>query len=244
MNHLSKNQNGFTLIEMIISLSIFVMTILAAINVYLIINNSQRKVVAMQRVQDDLRYVFETLAQQVRLGSINYSFYADNGIELYPQAGVTNKILAIFNQSGEEIYFRQEGDGVQYCKVEIAGDCDLATGTGWFDITPVGVSISQLQFIITPSANPFTPSTAVACTAGSAKTLECLNIYGYSCSCTVDPCFCQYYSDGGNFQPKVRISMTAMATEIPLPEKSRTVSMQTTISLRRASGQVLNLNYD
>ena len=51
------NNKGFTLIEMLIALSIFILVMLAGVNVYFVISTAQHRTVALQKVQDDVRYL-------------------------------------------------------------------------------------------------------------------------------------------------------------------------------------------
>ena len=250
-----KNRAGFTLIEMIIALSIFVLTVLIALNVYLIVNNVQRRTVAMQKVQDDVRYLFEALVQEVRLGRINYDFYADedNGINLYPTVnGNNNYVLAVVNQQSESIFFRRsssevdtndgQGDKVQYCQVDQINniDCDLADDGQWQDITPDGVKVDDLRFIITPSVDPYTEVGAGVLPDSCDETSN-LCPFGYKCQTDNK---CKFYTDGGNYQPKVRIVLKTESTDTRIPEKSKSINMQTVISSRFFQGKVQNNNYE
>lgn len=247
MKNLGKNKTGFTLIEMILALSIFVLVMVAAVNVYLIIYNSQQKIVAMQRVQDDVRYLFEAIAQDVRLSRINYSFYDDQPtpIDLHPLAGSNNTVLALIDQSGGEFFYRLKPSGdkdkTQYCKVDGTNDCGMANDSLWADITPVSVSISHLQFRITPSADPFIERDTSGLVDCLAITCANRDLPSYRCGAGN---YCRYYSDGHNFQPKVQIVFRAEALNANIPEKSRTLSMQSTISTRIFQGKIQNEHYD
>lgn len=242
---------------MIIALSIFIMTVLLAVNIYLIFNNTQRRTVAQQKVQDDMRYLFEAMAQEVRLGRINYNFYADlaNGINLYPADdgngstvdGNNNYALSVINQAGEHVFFRRssqaagqndgQGSKVQYCAVGDANDCDVTVDSNWQDVTPVGVRVTDLRFIITPTVDPFTE-------VGSGELPDSCSVsspcpLGYTCQASS----CHYFADGGNFQPKVRIVLSTESEDARIPAASRGLTMQTIISLRAAQGKIQNENY-
>jgi len=238
---LTKNQHGFTLIEMIVAISIFVLILLIATNIYFIVNNTQRKVVTMQRIQSDVRYLYEAIAQEIRLGRINYDFYNDNGIDLHPNATEYNTVLAVVNRSGDSVFFRLSsgGDKVQYCEISIDNDCDLGDDSLWQDITPEGVVAEDLRFIITPSADPFTDTTGLPCSIDN----DCIGNYiSYRCDNIVDN-RCEYHSDGNNFQPKVQIVLKTRGTAKNIIEESEML-MQTTVSSRILPGKAENINYD
>ncbi len=256
MKNRHSKQKGFTLIEMLIAMSIFVMIVIIVVNVYIVITNSQRKTIATQRVLDDVRYLLDAVAQNVRLSTIDYSFYESKTIDLHPLITDDDYVLALVNQAQQLVLFRRSsgapgandglGDKVQYCMEETPGICDLADESVWTNITPASVQITDLRFIITPSANPFETATAVNCTGDSAKANECATVYGYSCPDAVDcvgQCTCEYFTDGNNFQPRVRIVIEARSDDIRLLEVSRTIPMQTTVSSRILQGEVVNTNY-
>lgn len=257
MKSRQNNQKGFTIIEMLIAMSIFVLIVIIVVNVYVVITNSQRKTIATQRVLDDTRFLLEAIAQEVRLGTIDYSFYESKGIDLHPLITDDNYVLAIVDQAQRLVLFRRssdspganngQGDKVQYCMEETPSDCDLADESVWTNITPASVQITDLRFIITPSANPFETATAVTCTVDSAKSLECATVYGYSCpdstKCIVPTCYCEYFTDGNNFQPRVRIVIEARSDDTRLSEASRTISLQTSVTSRILQGEVVNTNY-
>ncbi len=241
---LRSSVRGFTLIEMLIAISVFAIVLLIIVNVYVVVNNSQRKVVTLQKIQDDTRFLYEAMAQEIRLGSIDFNFYATvaSGINLEPTLGGTdNYVLAIVTQSQEHVFFRRSslvandndgaGDTVQYCAVDAANSCGLDDDSLWQDITPEGVSVLDLRFLITPSADPFTATAEQTC----AATSECDP--GYVCDAT-----CQYFSDGGNYQPKVRIVMNTVGRAGAASEESH-LTVQTTISTRLFTGPILNLNF-
>ncbi len=235
----TKSREGFTLIEMLIAISIFSLVLIVATNIYVTINNSQRKVVTMQKIQDDTRFLFEAMAQEIRLGSINYDFYESNGINLHPDpalGGLDNYILAIDNQAGEEVFFRRSADSkVLYCIINDLNDCDLSEDALWQSVTPDGVEILDLRFAISPSADPFIETTTVSCAINEDCDL------GYACNTTDN--ICEYYSDGGNFQPKVKFVMSSRGLGTNLADESE-ILMQTIISTRIFSGAVNNLNHD
>lgn len=247
MRHRNKYRNGFTLIEMIIAISIFSLTVLVATNIYVLVNNTQRKTLAAQKVMGDIRYIFEAMSQEVRLGKIDYAYYQDpNGdgnyadaIDLHPQAASHPTVLALTNQVNQKVFYRYSGTGIQYCELVAAGDCDLAIGPGWQNVTPAGVEVQNLEFAISPSADPFTERDPVSCSVGGNSDCQAAGELSYRCGAGS---VCRYFSDGNNFQPKVLITMRSRAASATIAEQSR-ITMQTTVSTRQITGQAQNLNY-
>ncbi len=256
-----RRKSGFTLIEVIVAMGIFTTVSLIAVNLFVTVSGVQKRIASTQRIQEDMRYVIEAVAQQIRLGSINYYYYMDpnlNGIllngnactagvdcaiDLYPDPAASSvTTLALIDQSGSYIYFSLRSNTLQYCKKTTKLD---PCGPGdWLNITPSQVSITGLRFIITPSADPFVdPGAVYTC---HLPDLSCDAVSGtyqwksYRCSGDNSPC--KYYSDGGNLQPKVRIIMRSQGA-VGQPRDQGKLSLETIVSTRQIMSGVINKNY-
>lgn len=81
---LSKFGAGFTLLEMIVSIGIFSVLILASINIMLSVSKAQIKSADLQAIQDNIRFSLELITKEMRTGR-NYnlsSFCATTGSEI------------------------------------------------------------------------------------------------------------------------------------------------------------------
>ena len=68
----SKNaqlRGGFTLIEMMVSVSIFVIVAMVAVGALLAVNDTNRKSQRIRLLMDNLNFSLETMARELRLGS-------------------------------------------------------------------------------------------------------------------------------------------------------------------------------
>lgn len=262
--HSNTQRNGFTVIEMIVAAGIFTSAVLIAVSLFVSVSGVQKRIASTQRIQEDMRYVTEAVAQQIRLGSIHYYYYLDpnldgsifvggpggtESIDLYPTAAENVTTLALINQSGEYIYFDHEvvgGRGIlRYC--QLSTEADPAT-CQWIDVTPTEVDITSMRFVITPSADPFyDPMANRACTTDA----ECLATGGpgpkpyswESYRCDTAASRCEYFTDGGNFQPKVRIIMEAKGS-VGTPKQQGHLSLETMVSTRSVEFSVLNPYHD
>lgn len=125
-------------------MAIFTTAVTTLANIFLYANRTQRKTQAVQETQTDARFAMEVMAQAIRRGTIDYSYYGGD-IAVNPQT-----VLALLDSSGNGIQFRKTnsaGRGI----LEISQD----GGTVWAAITPVGVSISTLSFYLSPVSDPF-----------------------------------------------------------------------------------------
>ena len=65
-----KNKNGFTLIEVLVAVSVFSLVIVIALGLFTNIIRSQRKSVALQNVQENGRYLIDFMAKEIRMSEI------------------------------------------------------------------------------------------------------------------------------------------------------------------------------
>ena len=66
-----QNNRGFTLIETLVSLAVFGIVITIATGAFTNGLKAQRRSLALQEAQNDLRYAIETMAREIRMSHIN-----------------------------------------------------------------------------------------------------------------------------------------------------------------------------
>lgn len=223
---------------MLVVVGIFSTATLILTNLYVTVTKAQRRVASIQRVLEDARFAVETIGQQVRLGSVDYSYYSANGIDLYPSAPTKPDLLALRTQTNEQLFFRLQANVLQTCTFNASSDC---MSTGWQDITPANVKVTYLAFQIWPSADPFA---SYAGPSACASDLDCTSSFNksYRCNLSATPSpRCEYATDGRNFQPKVRVTMRSEGTGA-IAERSR-VHIETLLTTRSPKGKVENPNY-
>ncbi len=144
-------RRGFTLMELLVALGIFSMVVTAASDIFLMTSRAQRKIFAMERAQADARLALEAMIREVRSDRIDYASYA-GGVP------VPSDILYLRDSRGESIDFRisrteAENDlcadaASRPCALVKVGSGDIAA------ITPRGVRVLQLKFLISPTVDP------------------------------------------------------------------------------------------
>ena len=72
MNMLAKKANGFTMLEMIVSVGVFATVAVLAVTSLLALTNAQKKALTLQSVQDNLRFSIEAIARDLRQGDFLY----------------------------------------------------------------------------------------------------------------------------------------------------------------------------
>lgn len=112
-----KIQRGFTLVEMLVAMAIFVMFTGVIINSYASIVQSQKQANDFRIVYADARNVFETLVGELREGMVDYKHYGPSGVseanagleELYlvsKDAGMKTKIK--FKSNDKAVFISRE----------------------------------------------------------------------------------------------------------------------------------------
>jgi prepilin-type N-terminal cleavage/methylation domain-containing protein len=118
MRYLMKNQ-GFTLIEIAVSLSIFAILITLTMGAFLRGFYLQKKVIEMQAVQREAAYLMEIVSREIRTASD-----VDAG-----QAQNTDSSLTISNH---------EGDSLIFCRSSVEGVCTNNNTGEYFAMGQVG----------------------------------------------------------------------------------------------------------
>jgi len=176
MNYKFKNKKGFTLLEMLISASIFAIALVIGVDVFFGIARIQKRVVYTQAVQNDARYVMDEMIKHLRSGMIDYDWYEERGISLSDLRDISpagfneNKILATKDLDNNKFFFarvheKQKIDGsdryvMKVCSVDTENDpldkCDdLIAYTNWQTVTPKDVNVDKFILLVKPEENPF-----------------------------------------------------------------------------------------
>ncbi|OGY79664.1 MAG: hypothetical protein A3B74_02735 [Candidatus Kerfeldbacteria bacterium RIFCSPHIGHO2_02_FULL_42_14] len=150
---------GFTLIEALIVLAIFAVTMLLATNAFMIVTKNQSRFNAFQSVDEDARYALTFLTRRIQFTTIDYDFYTQQGFDLDIQP---QHILALQNERQETEIFRKSGgvdqwDGggaaLELCIIKQLVTCQNAND--WEKITPSDVRLNALEFFIAPTTSPW-----------------------------------------------------------------------------------------
>jgi len=145
-----KNQKGFTLIEMLVVLAVFSTFLIVAMDLFLTINRVQRQTEVSERVLSENRFIMETMAQLARAGRIDYEAYPD---PTNPIANPADELIV--RQGDEQVRLKQQ---TSFCPSSESTPCATISrdgGATWASITPRGMRVTNLKFIITPQLNPF-----------------------------------------------------------------------------------------
>ncbi len=140
-------KKGFTLVEMLVATILFLVAMTASISIFMSTVRANQKITAMQKVENEIRYIMEVISKEVRLGTIHYDDYE----EAFPN-GFINPVstLALEDNADNVSYFALNGDEGSPGIVQISLD-----GIDWSDLNTDSVFVDSLDFYLLPKENPF-----------------------------------------------------------------------------------------
>ena len=136
-------QNGFTLIEMLISVTVFTVVVTIATGSLVQVLAASRKVQAQNIVIGNLDLALENIARNVRLG---FNFHCgDSGNRLFPAdcASVGLDFLSFTAFNGTRTAFRHFGT-----RIEKSTNCASTGCSGWASITAPEIVVESMLFYV------------------------------------------------------------------------------------------------
>lgn len=173
-----KTQKGFTLIEVLVSISIFSVFITSVVTAYLNIAQSQRQANLIRGIYSENRYLMTLISDEARSKTIDYSCYpnADNLLSRRDEiSGVCQDLstginvsnyLALINAEGNERTIFKVENGVDIILVKMYKEKVNEDGKTWLPAKGFSSSIFQpislekmvlvgFQFDINPIVDPY-----------------------------------------------------------------------------------------
>ncbi|MFA6528431.1 MAG: type II secretion system protein [Candidatus Gracilibacteria bacterium] len=160
-----KNISAFTLIEMIVAITIFTIFISMIVGTYLFIARAQRDAAEARKYYSGARDVMEEITKEVKLNKIYYLCYEAtitgvlgcSAVDLGQGLPVAN--LALINGEENHLMIFSLSDFVTLMEYEIdENTLGWVAASGYEDgalqISATGVDISSLNFRIFPYADP------------------------------------------------------------------------------------------
>jgi prepilin-type N-terminal cleavage/methylation domain-containing protein len=167
-NKIFSQKRAFTLIEMLVSISITTMAIVGATGIYLRIIGTREKTLGQLNIQANGQYLMSLMVKDIRAGRIDYSAYdspiinppgelylldsSENQVRYRVSPGTPVEDGACLDESGRCTLQRCEN-------ADCTDDNNFQTITidnNFQTITMVNISVERLDFYIFPTTNPFT----------------------------------------------------------------------------------------
>lgn len=135
------NKRGVSLIEVIVSVTIFVILMITSLQIFKVVLDGQRQAVATSNLQESLKYFFEVISKEIRMAQPK-------------EAGDTCNIETgkLFNLINNELYLKNyHGECVVY---ELVNDrFQVTRGDKAAFLSPSQISIESLNFNISQESS-------------------------------------------------------------------------------------------
>lgn len=99
MNYKTNKKNAFTLVELLIAVTVFVVVVSVVLSLFITGLKGHRKVIAIQDIQDNARFLLGFIAKEIRMSEIN--------------GNPTSSTLEITRSDGEQITYIFDGQNIQ-----------------------------------------------------------------------------------------------------------------------------------
>jgi len=133
-----KSGAGFTLVELIVSLGLFIVVMMISTGAMLSLSDMSRKVQSMRIATDNLNLALESMLKEIRMGTVYHCDYTELPINITRDCGGENSI-AFLAQDGSTTVYRINGTVIERSK----------DGGGTFSsITAPEINIQYLNFYV------------------------------------------------------------------------------------------------
>lgn len=147
----SNEQRGFTLIELVVVLGIFLVAMTAATSIFVSAHKASQRTIALTRTSGDARWVMEKMVDDIRLATVDYA-----SLNLDSE-GKTSQLFLRTNE-GNTIGYGMPGDtdraalcgGSAGCVVVFPENSAVPTR-----ITGNTTRVRRLDFYVWPAKDPF-----------------------------------------------------------------------------------------
>ncbi len=147
---LNKTEKGFTLIELMVSVSLFTVVVMISMGAIFTVVDANKKAQTLKTVMNNLNFALETMTRTIKTGTMG---------------NVTDSTISIVDQDGKTvIYSYIQAVGAVNGKIE---KCIDSAGCGKY-ITAPEVNIKNLKFIKAGGTQPM----VVMVVQGTAKLSE------------------------------------------------------------------------
>lgn len=156
-----KAKQGFTLIEVLVALTLFTLTVLATVSALFVVNDSAKRTQVRRTLLDNLSFALEDMSRTIRVGTTYHCSPSVGGllnaVPMPPQdcpfSSGGSTALAVVSPNNELIAYKLQststGSVIQKCAVSMTSS--PGAPCEWIDITAPGVTITGLAFYVTGS---------------------------------------------------------------------------------------------
>lgn len=131
--------SGFTLIELMTAVSIFLVIMTISMGSILGVFDSERKSSSLRAVMGNLNFAIESMSKEARFGR-NYHCGSSGTITSPQDCGSGSNFLSFLSSEGDQISYQHDTTNQRVEK--------MVNGSTWIDVTPPEVVIEDLDFYV------------------------------------------------------------------------------------------------
>lgn len=142
-------RKGFTLLEMMLAITLFSVASVIAVSSLFGVINFQRKASALQRVENNVNFAIKTMMVDISVGDLYYcgSAIPSGPIEsIAPQSCWSSggQLIVFRNVRNEKTVYRLDNGSIRRCvDILASGVCDSGTGDSYLSLTSADVNIDS-----------------------------------------------------------------------------------------------------
>lgn len=138
------SRRGFTLMELLVALGIFAISVGLIADLFLTASRQQARTIVLTRVQGDARLIMETIAREFREGTLDF------------RSGIPADVLAMETGDGELLQFRRVvgGDTERPCPSGVFACMYIGRGASQALLTSAEVDVDAFHFWRAPTVDP------------------------------------------------------------------------------------------
>jgi prepilin-type N-terminal cleavage/methylation domain-containing protein len=172
-----QTNKGYTLVELLVTVSIFALAFLAIGAIFLGFSTAQSRAGNAQRLLNEGNFLFESVAREIRMRAIDYDCLEAANYES------ETDYVCLKSIDGAKVHFQViDQTGSDY-DIQICRDFTGSACTTWRSIKPSFLTVTKAEFYISPVNNPldsndfneiFHPLTLITMTieTGSGRTVK------------------------------------------------------------------------
>ncbi len=142
MTNFLKQKKGFTLVEMLVAISLFVIVVFISIGAIMSIFSANGKARASKSVVDNLNYTVENMVRNIRFGGL---YHCGSSGNLSTPANCSNGDTSLaLRLNGNTIVYRRSGARIEYSS---------NGGSSYVALTPPEVVITNMLFYVLGASN-------------------------------------------------------------------------------------------
>lgn len=155
IKNIFKNKKGITLLELVVAVGIFSLTIVSATQIFKAVIDGQRSAIASQNIQESVRYALERMSKEIRMAKRDKAGYC-SGLPNRTYRSIMGQNLHFLNYRNECIYYYAQDDRL-FVRWDPPGP-ELEI----MPLTPASIKVNNLRFdVIDPMTGTFQPRVTI-----------------------------------------------------------------------------------